>query len=54
MSDMSALFFLVAGLMCFAMVPIAEAKFRPIATATGVWYVVFSVLSYLDFRSRGR
>ena len=54
MRDRRAGFFLVAALLCFAMVPVAEQKFRPVATVTGVVYVVFALASLLDARSRGR
>jgi hypothetical protein len=48
------LFFLVAALLCFALVPIADEKYWPISIGTGVVYLVFALLSLLDAISRGR
>ena len=52
--DRRAVFFIVASLACLAMVPVGLPEYRDIAAGTAVVYVVFAVLSFLDFRSRGR
>jgi hypothetical protein len=54
MKDRRALFFFAAALLCFALVPIADEKYWPIAIGTGVFYFVFALLSLLDPRSPGR
>jgi uncharacterized membrane protein YqjE len=50
--DRRAAFFALAGLICFALVPVADAKHRWVAVATGVVYLVLAVLSALDHWSR--
>jgi hypothetical protein len=50
--DRRATFFLLAAVVCFALVPLAEARFRNLTVAVGVVYVLLSLASYLDFRSR--
>lgn len=54
MRDRRALFFVAAAVLCFALVPIADEKYRPISIGTGVVYLVFALLSLLDAISRGR
>jgi hypothetical protein len=51
-SDRRAWFFAVAGLVCFALTPLAEARFRNLTLAVGIVYVLLALASYLDFRSR--
>jgi hypothetical protein len=50
--DRRALFFLGAGLACFALIPIGLEKYQHVAELVGVVYVVYAVLSLLDARSR--
>jgi hypothetical protein len=50
--DRRALFFAGAALVCFALVPLADAGHRWVAVATGAVYVVMAVLSALDHWSR--
>jgi hypothetical protein len=50
--DRRALFFTGAALVCFLLVPVADAKHRWVAVATGVVYLVLAVLSALDHWSR--
>lgn len=45
------LFFLIAGLACLAMVPVAEPKFRTFAAVLASTYGVLALLSLLDRRS---
>ncbi|HJR24322.1 MAG TPA: hypothetical protein VJ804_02535 [Acidimicrobiales bacterium] len=52
MRDRRASFFLLAALVCFALTPLAEARFRNLTLAVGTVYVLLSLASYLDFRSR--
>jgi hypothetical protein len=51
--DRRAAFFVVAALACFALAPVADAKHRWVALATGAIYIVLAVLSALDHWSRG-
>jgi hypothetical protein len=52
--DRRAVFFFVAAVACFAMVPVGLEKYREIAAATGIVYVVLGILSSLDKWSRSR
>jgi hypothetical protein len=52
--DRRALFFAGAAVVCFVLVPLADAGHRWVAGATGAIYVVLAVLSALDHWSRGR
>jgi uncharacterized membrane protein len=54
MSDRRALFFVVAGLICFALAPLCDAAYRWVAVVTGVVYMVLALLSALDHRSKQR
>jgi hypothetical protein len=45
-------FFLLAALLCFVLVPLAEDKYRELTVGVGVVYVVLALASALDFRSR--
>jgi hypothetical protein len=51
-TDRRAWFFALAGLICFALVPLAEARFRNLTVGVGVVYELLALASYLDFRSR--
>ena len=50
--DKRAQFFLLAALVCLALVPLAHDDFKQITLAVAVTYVVLALLSYLDFRGR--
>jgi hypothetical protein len=50
--DRRAVFFAIAALICFALVPVAEDKYREITIGVGVAYVLLAGASALDFRSR--
>jgi hypothetical protein len=51
--DRRALFFAGAALVCFVLVPVADAGHRWVAGVTGAVYVLLAVLSALDHHSRG-
>jgi hypothetical protein len=48
------LFFLVAALVCFALVPVLDTKFQWVPRAVGVVYVVLALLAALDLAGRRR
>ena len=50
--DKRAQFFLLAALVCLALVPLAHEDFKQITLAVSITYVVLALLSYLDFRGR--
>jgi hypothetical protein len=50
--DRRALFFLVAAVVCVALLPLAEARYRNLTLGLAGVYVLLAVASYLDFRSR--
>jgi hypothetical protein len=52
--DRRAVFFFLASLACFALVPVAQDQYREITAAVGATYVLLAVASYLDHRSRHR
>ena len=52
MSDRRAAFFGLAALLCFVLVPVAQADYRELTAGVGVVYVLLAVASLLDFRSR--
>ena len=52
MRDRRAWFFAIAGLVCFALIPLAEERFENLTLAVGVVYELLALASYLDFRSR--
>jgi hypothetical protein len=54
MSDRRAVFFAIAAVMCFLLVPVADAEFRWVAWGLGAVYAVLCVASALDHRSRQR
>ncbi len=52
MTDKRAQFFLLAALVCLALVPLASEDFRSVTFGVAVTYAVLAVASYLDHRSR--
>jgi hypothetical protein len=52
--DRRALFFLIAALVCLALVPAADTGHRWVVWATASTYVVLAVLSALDHHSHTR
>lgn len=50
--DRRAVFFLVAAIACFLLVPVGEPEFRGTAVVVGCVYLVLSALAALDHRSR--
>jgi hypothetical protein len=50
--DRRALFFVVAAVVCAALAPATEDSIRWIPIAMAAAYVVFALLSVLDFWSR--
>lgn len=50
--DPRAAFFLLAAAVCFALAPVAGHEFDEVAAGVGVVYVLLSLASYLDSRSR--
>jgi hypothetical protein len=51
-TDRRAVFFALAAVACFVLVPLAEARFRNLTVVIGVVYVLLALASLLDFRSR--
>jgi hypothetical protein len=47
-------FFLVAALLCFALIPVLDAKFHWVPVAIGVIYLVLALLATLDLIGRRR
>lgn len=45
-------FFLVAAAICSALVPLADAKHRPVPIGLAGVYLVLAILTWLDARSR--
>jgi len=45
-------FFLLAALVCLALVPLAEDRFRNLTLGVAGTYVLLAVASWLDARSR--
>jgi TRAP-type uncharacterized transport system fused permease subunit len=54
MTDRRAVFFAFAALVCFALIPLAESKYRDVTLIVAIVYVVLCVASALDHRSRRR
>jgi hypothetical protein len=52
--DRRAVFFALAAVVCFLLVPVAEDRFREVTLAVAVTYVVLALASALDHRSRHR
>jgi hypothetical protein len=51
-SDRRAQFFLIAAVVCFALLPVADDEHRELTVGVGVVYVLLALASALDFRSR--
>ncbi|MEO6714128.1 MAG: hypothetical protein ABIM89_11950 [Mycobacteriales bacterium] len=47
-----SLFFLIAALAAFAMIPVIQPDLQYVPTGLGIVYVVLSAMSALDSRSR--
>jgi len=45
-------FFVVASLVCVALVPVAEPGLRYVPVATAIVYAVLAVLFFFDWRGR--
>ncbi len=54
MTDKRAQFFLLAAIVCVALVPLADARFRNLTIGVAITYVVLALGSFLDHRSRER
>jgi hypothetical protein len=54
MRDRRAAVFLVFAALCFLLIPVAEARFDWVCITFGVTYVLLSLASALDARSRSR
>jgi hypothetical protein len=52
MRDRRATFFFLAAVVCFVLIPLADDKYRELTAGVGAVYVLLSLASYLDFRSR--
>lgn len=52
--DRRAVFFVVAALICVALIPLGADKYRRVAEIVAAAYLVLAALSFLDARSRGR
>ena len=52
--DRRALVFVIFAVVCFALIPLAEAKHRWVPEVTGIVYVVLALASALDAWSRSR
>jgi hypothetical protein len=50
--DKRAAFFVGAAVLCFVLLPVAEARFRNLTIGVGVTYVLLAIASALDSRSR--
>jgi hypothetical protein len=49
--DRRALFFLLAAVACFVLVPLADAEYRGLAAGLGATYVVLAAASFADSRA---
>jgi Ca2+/Na+ antiporter len=47
-------FFLIAAIVCVALVPVADPQHRWVAWTTAAIYVVLAFLLFLESRSRSR
>ena len=52
MRDRRAMFFLLAALVCFLLLPLAADDFRWITLGVSFTYLLLALASYLDFRGR--
>ena len=50
--DRRAVFFALAALTCFVLVPLAEARFRNLTLGVAITYTLLAIASALDHRSR--
>ena len=50
--DRRAVFFALAAVVCFVLVPAAEARFRSLTVGVGITYTLLAIASALDHRSR--
>ena len=50
--DRRAVFFVCAAVACLLMVPVGIEKYREVAIGTAGVYLLFALLSFLDYRSR--
>ena len=50
--DKRAQFFLLAALVCLALVPLADHAYKQVTLAVAVTYLILALASYLDFRGR--
>jgi hypothetical protein len=50
--DKRAQFFLLAALMCLALVPLADHAYKQVTLGVSITYLVLALASYLDFRGR--
>ena len=50
MSDKRARFFLLAALVCVALVPVAEDRFRNLTIGVAITYTLLALASWLDSR----
>ena len=46
-------FFLGAALICLALTPVTPSEFRGVSVGLGVVYLLLTIGSWLDARSRG-
>jgi hypothetical protein len=53
MNDKRAQFFLLAALVCLALVPLADERFRNLTLGVSVTYAILALASFLDHRSKG-
>ena len=54
MSDRRAVFFALAGGLCFLLLLVADERFHNLTIGLGVVYLLLALASYLDFRGRHR
>ena len=52
MNDKRAQFFLLAAVVCLALVPLAADDFKRITLGVSVTYAVLALASFLDHRGR--
>ena len=52
MNDKRAMFFLLAALVCLALVPVAADDFKRITLGVSITYADLALASFLDHRSR--
>jgi hypothetical protein len=52
--DRRAMFFVLAAIVCAALIPVTDDDFRWVPLATSIVYVILAIASLLDARSRRR